>query len=95
MQYPKILLISPYNIFEDNDATSISIRSILKNWPKEKIVEIYCGVYDDIDNNSNSKLSVDVNDVFMGSLIEKLRNRKHKFENNETINLSWCFSRKI
>ena len=40
MQYPKILLISPYNIFEDNDATSISIRSILKNWPKEKIVEI-------------------------------------------------------
>lgn len=86
MQYPKILLISPYNIFEDNDATSISIRSILKNWPKEKIAEIYCGVYDDIDNNSNSKLSLDVNDVFMGSLIEKLRNRKHKFENKETIN---------
>ena len=86
--YPKILIISAYDIFEGTDATSISIRSFLKDWPSEKICEIFCGVYEssDIISKRKNKLELYVEDIYFGSELKKLKKKKDGYLKDDNIN---------
>ncbi len=89
MSFSRILVISAYDIFENNDATSITIRSILKDWPKDKLYEIVCEMYEDRSNltdKDRNKLFLSVNDINCGKIIKKLRNRKQKLIKENNIN---------
>lgn len=79
--YPKILIISGYDILNAPDATSITIRSLINGWPKERICEIYCGMYDNdklIMQNPQNRLKLSVDDVEFGGFLSKLREKRNK-----------------
>ena len=89
MSFSRILVVSAYDIFENNDATSITIRSILKDWPKDKLYEIVCEMYEDrsdLTDKDRNKLFLSVNDINCGKIIKKLRNRKQKLIKENNIN---------
>ena len=88
MSFSRILVVSAYDIFENNDATSITIRSILKDWPKDKLYEIVCEMYDDRSNltdKDRNKLFLSVNDINCGKIIKKLIRIHH--ENNKNTHI--------
>ena len=87
--WPKILIVSGYEILEAPDATSITIRSLLKDWPQDRLCEIYCGMYENdalISPQRSNRLNLSVNDVKHGDLLSKLRTEKTKVQKDNQIN---------
>jgi len=42
MKYPRILIFTLYDIFEDNSSVSFTVRSFLEKWPRENIIQVLC-----------------------------------------------------
>lgn len=88
VKYPKILILSGYEILDAHDATSITIRSLLREWPQDRLCEIYCGMYESDDHHivqRDSKLNLSVKNVWFGEYLLKLRARKNKVVTENTI----------
>ena len=88
VNYPKIVLLSGYEILDAHDATSITIRSLLRDWPQDRLCEIYCGMYESEEQGviqRDSKLNLSVKDVWFGEYLSKLRAQKNKVVTENTI----------
>ncbi|MDD4055311.1 MAG: hypothetical protein PHG42_05910, partial [Bacteroides sp.] len=46
-EYPKVLVVSSYKLYIKNNQTSITLNSYFGTWPKERIAQIVCGVFNE------------------------------------------------
>lgn len=68
-QYPKILLITAFNIFEDNSSSSFTIRSFIEDWPKENVAQLICGDFNEIRRELPNSFSLWHKDILFANFI--------------------------
>ncbi|WP_404322737.1 glycosyltransferase [Cytobacillus firmus] len=83
-EFKNILVISNYSIFE-NSPLGITLRSIFKEWPENKVFEIYRHQTQDLNNNFSIKsLQLPLKCLPIYNLIRIIGNRKEKYVNTKT-----------
>jgi hypothetical protein len=60
--YPKVLVVSSFKLYKDDNQTSITLRSYFEKWPKDRIAQVVCGNF-----NEEEKKKLE-NNVFVLSL---------------------------
>lgn len=77
--YPRVLILSASKYYTLDNQTSITLNSFFGSWPKERIAQVVCGVFNEtksgkLDNNIYI-LSLD-NIPFLRKIFNKQRNSK-------------------
>lgn len=78
--YPKVMIISVYDFYKGNDASSITLRNMFSSWPNDKLCHIHCGVYSDSNEKTNKDnvFYLYIKDIKFHNILLKFKRLKDK-----------------